>query len=424
MIRIHDTLSGTKTAIPDVPKLRLFVCGPTVYDRPHIGNARTFVAFDLFVRWLRSRRMNVFYLQNITDIDDKIIDRAKEEGIAWNTLARRYENIFLENMNQLGVISVDRYARAADFIPEIVAQVKTLIEKGHAYRIEGDGWYFDITTFPEYGKLARRTAAQAEDATSRIDASDRKRNRGDFALWKFPDPERPDEPRWPSDDLGAGRPGWHIEDTAITGHFFGPQYEVHGGAMDLKFPHHEAEIAQQESASGLSPFVAIWMHSGFLTVDGAKMSKSLKNFVTIDDLLARHSASAFRMMVFMHHYRSPLDYTETLALNAEKNLETLAVFAAKLGMAAGAAAPRVRRVRENIPRRARGRLQHAGRARGDVRLRCRAPGRTLRARSARGGGGRQGPHGPFRHLRHRPHSSKNSRKGQGNRRPPGGIQRQ
>jgi cysteinyl-tRNA synthetase len=216
-----------------------------------------------------------------------------------------------------------------------VKQVKTLIAKKHAYLIGGDGWYFDLSTFPDYGKLARRTAAQAEDATSRIDSSDLKRNRGDFALWKLSkEPKDDGEPSWPDAELGAGRPGWHIEDTAISEHFFGPQYDIHGGAIDLKFPHHEAEIAEQESASGLAPFVKIWMHSGFLTVNGEKMSKSLKNFITIEELLKKHSAAAFRMMVFMHHYRSPLDYTETLAETAEKNLASLASFAAKLDMVA------------------------------------------------------------------------------------------
>ncbi len=337
MIRIYNTLSGKKEApsssispgeiLLDGPKLRLFVCGPTVYDHPHIGNARTFVSFDLFVRYLRAQKINVFYLQNITDVDDKIIDRAAEERTTWNEIARRFEKIYLDDMKRLGVITVDRYARATDFIPEIEKQVRTLIQKNHAYLIEGDGWYFDLATFPDYGKLARRTVAQAEDATSRIDASDRKRNRGDFALWKF---SKPGEPSWPSKDLGAGRPGWHIEDTAITEHFFGPQYEIHGGAVDLKFPHHEAEIAEQESASGLRPFVKIWMHSGFLTVNGEKMSKSLKNFITIDELLKKHPAGVFRMMVFMHHYRSPLDYTPALAETARKNLNTLGSFVAKL----------------------------------------------------------------------------------------------
>lgn len=332
MIKIHNTLSGKKEALPDVPKVRLFVCGPTVYDHPHIGNARTFVTFDMFVRYLRSQKVNVFYLQNITDVDDKIIDRAAQERTSWDEIARRYEKIFMDGMKALGVIAVDRYARATDFISDIIKQVKTLIEKKHAYLIEGDGWYFDLATFPDYGKLSHRTVAQAEDATSRIDTSDRKRNRGDFALWKF---SKPGEPSWTSEELGAGRPGWHIEDTAISEHFFGPQYEVHGGAIDLKFPHHEAEIAQQESASELKPFVKLWMHSGFLTVNGEKMSKSLKNFVTVEELLKEYSVATFRMMVFMSHYRSPLDYTDALAETAKKNVATISIFVAKLKMIAG-----------------------------------------------------------------------------------------
>ena len=345
MVKLYDTLSGKKEKLPEEPKLRIFVCGPTVYDHPHIGNVRTFVTFDLFVRYLRSQKLNVFYLQNITDIDDKIIDRAGQEGVAWDEIARRYEKIFMADMKRLEVISVDRYARATDFIPEIVKQVRRLIETGHAYLIEGDGWYFDLSTFPDYGKLARRTVTQAEDGTSRIDMSDKKRNRGDFALWKF---SKEGEPEWET-ELGRGRPGWHIEDTAITEHFFGPQYDVHGGGMDLKFPHHEAEIAQQESASGLKPFVKIWMHVGFLTVNGEKMSKSLKNYVTLDEVLTKHSPAAFRMMVFMHHYRSPFDYTETLAATAEKNLDSLALFAAKLDRAAQDAGGRRRESKGAVP---------------------------------------------------------------------------
>ncbi|MEK7195620.1 MAG: class I tRNA ligase family protein, partial [Patescibacteria group bacterium] len=252
-VKIFNTLSGKKEPLPKAPKqgLRLFVCGPTVYDYVHIGNARTFTVFDLFVRYLRGCGVKTYYLQNITDIDDKIISRAQKEGKNWKLISRKFEAVFRKNMKDLGNIFVDRYARATDFIPQIIKQVKTLIKKGCAYKIGGDGWYFDLKKFPEYGKLAHRTIEQAEDATSRIDSSGKKRNKGDFCLWKF---SKPGEPSWKT-DLGDGRPGWHIEDTAITESFFGPQYEMHGGGVDLRFPHHEAEIAQQESASGKKPFV-------------------------------------------------------------------------------------------------------------------------------------------------------------------------
>jgi cysteinyl-tRNA synthetase len=327
MMHLYNTLSGKKDLLPGGNPLRLFVCGPTVYAEPHIGNARTFMVFDIFAHYLRSRGHKLLYLQNITDIDDKIIDRAHQEGVSWKIIARRYENVFRKDMRALGISSVSRYARASDFIREIVVQVETLVKKGNAYKIEGDGYYFDLTTFPDYGKLSHRTISQAEDAVSRIDISDRKRNRGDFALWKFPTHEH--EPRWKT-RLGEGRPGWHIEDTAITENFFGPQYEIHGGAMDLKFPHHEAEIAQQESASGKSPLVKLWMHTGFLTVNGEKMSKSSGNFLTVEAMLKSYSPAVFRMMVLMHHYRSPLDYTSELAENAKKNISSIGEFVSKL----------------------------------------------------------------------------------------------
>ncbi len=330
---IYNTLTQKKELIPEHDPIRMFVCGPTVYGDPHIGNARTFVTFDMFVRFLRSQGKSVSYIQNITDVEDKIIRRAEEEGATWDVVAKKYTEVYLANMQALKVTSVDTYAPATEYIPQIVAQVKTLIEKKNAYLIEGDGWYFDLTTFPDYGKLAHRTVEQAEDGTSRIDMSDKKRNRGDFALWKF---SKENEPSWET-ELGAGRPGWHIEDTAITEHFYGPQYDIHGGAIDLKFPHHEAEIAQQESASGLKPFVRLWMHAGFLTVNGQKMSKSLKNFITIDALLAKHSADVFRMMILMHHYRSPFDYTNGLAENARKNISTIAAFVRKLEIIAASA---------------------------------------------------------------------------------------
>ncbi len=332
-VKIFNTLSGQKEDLtrPRGQALRLFVCGPTVYDYPHIGNARTFLNFDMFVKFLRASGYEVNYLQNITDIDDKIINRAKDEKVGWDTISRKYEREYLLNMRELGIDSVNIYAKATDYIPKIVAQVKTLIKKERAYLIEGDGYYFDLATFPEYGKLSRRTTEQAEDAISRIDTSDKKRNRGDFALWKL---SAAGEPGWKT-ELGFGRPGWHIEDTAITEYFFGPQYDLHGGAQDLKFPHHEAEIAQQESASGKKPFVKQWMHSGFLTVNGEKMSKSLNNFVSVKDFLKKYPAELLRMVVFMHHYRSPMDYSDNLVLTAQKNLNDIAMFLAKIKKSRG-----------------------------------------------------------------------------------------
>lgn len=333
MLKIYNTLSEKKEELPKQKELHLFVCGPTVYDYSHIGHARTYIAFDNIVRYIKSEGNKVFYLQNITNIDDKIIARAKEKNIPWKRLARDFEKAYKQDMKSLDVKSVTRYARATDFIPEIIKQVETLIYKKRAYEIPGDGWYFDLTTFPNYGKLSHRSTAQVTDGISRIDSSINKRNIGDFCLWKFSAPEagkqKNGEPKWKT-ELGTGRPGWHIEDTAISEKFFGPQYDIHGGAADLKFPHHEAEIAQQESASGKNPFVKIWMHTGFLLVNGEKMSKSTGNFITISDFLKNQKPETLRMIVASHHYRSPIDYTDALANQAQSSLQRIRHFIARL----------------------------------------------------------------------------------------------
>ncbi len=317
---LYDTLSQQKKGLikPGGRPINLFVCGPTVYDYAQIGNARTYIVFDAFVRYLRGKGFDVFYLQNITDIDDKIIARAKEENKSPKELADFFLEKYIEDMKTLGIESVSKYAPATEFIPQIVKQVVRLKEEGYAYEITGDGYYFDISKFKNYGKLSHRTALQAEDSITRIDENIKKRNRGDFCLWKF---SKPDEPFWET-SLGAGRPGWHIEDTAISEDFFGPQYDIHGGGVDLKFPHHEAEIAQQESASGKIPFVNFWMHTGFLLAGGQKMSKSLNNFITIRDFLKNYKnekdgAAVLRLMILNSHYRSPLNYNEKIAAGFE-----------------------------------------------------------------------------------------------------------
>ncbi len=325
---LYNTLSGKKEELakPTGRPLKMFVCGLTVYDYPHIGNGRTFVIFDAFVKYLRSKGWDVFYLQNVTDIDDKIIARAAEEKTTWRKISKKFERIYHRNERQLGIDSVTAYARATDHVKEILRQTEVLMEKGFAYRIEGDGIYFDVSKFPDYGKLSRRTYLDAEDSVSRIDESVMKRHKGDFALWKF---SKPGEPTWRA-KLGDGRPGWHIEDTAISEKYLGNQYDLHGGGVDLKFPHHEAEIAQAEAASGKKPFVKIWMHSGHLMVNDKKMSKSLGNFVTLDDFLKGHSGNAFRFLVLSHHYRSPMNYTEALVKNSEDTLKSLEIFMNKL----------------------------------------------------------------------------------------------
>ena len=342
MLKVYNTLSRKKEVLKPFDsaqgkKLTLFVCGVTAYDLSHIGHARTYIAFDMIVKYLRQKGLDVFYLQNVTDVDDKIIQRAKELGGNPRALARKFEKEYRADMKKLGVNAVTQYARATDYIPEIISQVERLLKKGYAYEIEGDGIYFDISKFKEYGKLSRRTSEQAQDAVSRIDESVRKLNKGDFALWKL---SKPGEPKWKS-PWGWGRPGWHIEDTAITEKFFGPQYDVHGGAQDLIFPHHEAEIAQMEAVSGKKPLVRYWMHTGFLTVKREKMSKSLGNFITIRDFLKSRSPACagrprlLRYIALKTHYRSPIDYSEELLKQAENELTRIDEFVDKFNPPAG-----------------------------------------------------------------------------------------
>jgi cysteinyl-tRNA synthetase len=349
-MRIWNTLSGQKEEFkkPEGRPLHLFVCGPTVYDYSHIGHARTFFIYDALVHYLRSKNWPVFYLQNITDIDDKIINRAKVENKKPLALARFFTRAYFEDMKALGIDSVSKYAPASRFIPQIVKQVKTLMAKGFAYEIPGDGIYFETAKFKDYGKLSGRTALQAEDAISRIDESVKKRNKGDFALWKFPKTPiakklfsslrrfiyTPDgEPAWKT-PLGWGRPGWHIEDTAISESFFGPQYDIHGGAAELKFPHHEAEIAQQESASGKKPFVKIWMHSGILIINGQKMSKSSGNFITIREFLKENPPEILRWLFLSYHYCTPVDYTPEILNQTKTVFNKVRIFSEKLSFAA------------------------------------------------------------------------------------------
>ena len=343
MIKLYNTLSRKKEILKSLDsargeKLKLFVCGPTVYDFSHLGHARTYIVFDAFVRFLRSQGYKVDYLQNITDIEDKIIKRAQQAKITPRALAKKFEKEYLNDMKALGIKSVSKYARATEHIKEIISQIKRLLKKGYAYKMHGNGIYYDVTKFKDYGKLSGRTSLQAEDAVSRIDESVKKRNKGDFALWKLAPHgtkgsragvSKKGEPKWKS-PWGFGRPGWHIEDTAITEKRFGVQYELHGGARDLIFPHHEAEIAQMEAISGKKPMAKHWLHSGFLTVEGVKMSKSLGNFITVQDFLKKHSPRVLRLLVLKAHYRSPIDYSEKLIFQVERSLERIDEFVGKL----------------------------------------------------------------------------------------------
>ena len=319
MIKIYNTLTRKKEILKvNKKKVNLFVCGITAYDSPHIGHAKTYIFFDFFAKYLRSKKYNLFYLQNVTDIDDKIIKRANERNISPKELAKEFEKEYMEKMKLFKVNSINKYARSTDYIKEIISQIERLLKKNAAYKIE-DGIYFNIKKSKDYGKLSRRTVSGAEDGVSRIDDSKEKINKGDFCLWKF---SKENEPKWKS-PFGEGRPGWHIEDTAITEKYFGAQYQIHGGGRDLMFPHHEAEIALMEKISDKKPFVEYWIHTGFLTVNGVKMSKSLNNFITIKDLLKEYDSRVLRYFFLKHHYRSSLDYSKDKVIQAKKELEKI-----------------------------------------------------------------------------------------------------
>ncbi|MTK63346.1 MAG: cysteine--tRNA ligase [Methanobacterium sp.] len=322
MIKLYNTMTRRKEIFEPIEgnRVKLFVCGPTVYDYSHIGHARTYISFDVIVRYMKYSGYSVFYVQNITDLDDKILKRADELETSPLELARRYEEKYLHDMDLLGVEHVNLYARATEHIPEIIRQIGVLVDKGYAYETD-KGVYFDESKFEDFGKLSNRNIEDLN--VHRIGPDSSKRNPGDFALWKKR--ERISEEQemiWDS-PWGTGRPGWHIEDTAITETYFGPQYDIHGGGLDLIFPHHEAEIAQMEASSGKKPMVRYWMHTGFLNVKGEKMSKSLGNFITIYELLEEYSPEVFRFFVLSTHYRSPIDFSSEILHQSSQGLNRI-----------------------------------------------------------------------------------------------------
>jgi cysteinyl-tRNA synthetase len=317
-LRIYNTKSRTLEDFKPINgnRVLMFVCGPTVYDQSHIGHARTYLAYDIIARYLRAKGYSLFYLMNITDVDDKIINKANTLNRDPLTLASEFTKEFLQDMTALGIDSVNLYAKASEHIREIIMQISTLISKGAAYQVNGDV-YFDVSSFRDYGQLSRQDVNQL--VTHRIDPDPRKKSAIDFALWKS---QKPNEPAWDS-PWGKGRPGWHIEDSAITATYFGPSYDLHGGGLDLIFPHHEAEIAQAESATGSKPLVKYWIHSGLLTVNGTRMGKSMGNFITIKDALLKHNQETLRLFYATSHYRSQLEYSEPNILQAEQVLEKI-----------------------------------------------------------------------------------------------------
>lgn len=317
-MEIYNTLTRKKEKfIPREPgKVSMYVCGPTTYNYIHIGNARPLVFFDTVRRYLQYKGYQVTYVQNFTDIDDKIINRSAEEGEDPLELSRRYVAEYFRDADALNVRRADIHPKVTEHIDDIIGLVKVLIDKGAAYAVDGDV-YFDLSSFPAYGKLSRRSPDEML-AGARVEVDPRKKNPLDFALWKA---ARPGEPSWPS-PWGPGRPGWHIECSAMSLKYLGANFDIHGGGMDLIFPHHENEIAQSEASTG-QPFVRYWMHNGFITVNQEKMSKSLRNFFLVRDVLKKFSPLVVRFFLLSTHYRSPLDFDDEKVESARRGRERL-----------------------------------------------------------------------------------------------------
>jgi len=318
MLRIYNTLTKKKEPFePKSPgKVGIYVCGPTVYDACHIGHARSVVVFDVIVRYFKSMGYEVTYVRNFTDVDDKIINRAKESGLSTGELSQRFIEAFYEDMDALNVERATVEPRATDHIKEIVDVVERLISQGHAYEAGGDV-FFAVESFKDYGKLSGRKLDEMQ-AGARVEIDERKRNPFDFVLWKA---AKPDEPQWDS-PWGKGRPGWHIECSAMSMHFLGTHFDIHGGGKDLIFPHHENEIAQSEGASA-GPFVNFWIHNGFVRINQEKMSKSLGNFLMIKEILKKWHPETIRLFLLSNHYRSPVDFTDQALVEADGNLEKI-----------------------------------------------------------------------------------------------------
>ena len=313
-LKVYNTLTKEKEIfIPAEPgKVKIYVCGVTPYNHPHIGNARPFIIWDVVHRYFERQGLSVTHIQNFTDVDDKIINTAAKEGVTWDELADRYIRAYFEVMDSLNVRRVGLYPRVSGHMQEIIDMVRVLVDNGHAYVMDGDV-YFSVQDFETYGKLSGRSLDDMK-AGARVEVDDRKRHPMDFALWKS---AKPGEPSWQS-PWGAGRPGWHIECSAMSHKYLGCGFDFHGGGSDLIFPHHENEVAQSEAFAGCSPFVRYWVHNGFVTVNSEKMSKSLGNFFLVKDILVHFRPMVLRFFILSTHYRSPLDFSDERLTEAEK----------------------------------------------------------------------------------------------------------
>ncbi len=337
-MQLYNTLTRRKEAFEPLKPGRVgfYACGVTVYDDCHLGHARSAVVFDVLVRYLRWRGLDVLYVRNFTDIEDKILRRAQETGASWDAIAERYIASFQEDMAALEVPPAQIEPRATHHLPQIIDLIRRLEEQGYAYQGKEDV-YFRVRRFPGYGKLSGQSLEDMQ-AGARVEVDPWKEHPLDFVLWKG---SKPGEPAWPS-PWGPGRPGWHIECSAMAIHYLGESFDLHGGGQDLVFPHHENEIAQSEAATG-KPFARYWLHHGLLTLDQEKMSKSLGNFFTVKEVLARFHPEVVRFFLINSHYRSPLDFSDWALKEAETGLlrlyGTLARLAEILGPAAGPGLP-------------------------------------------------------------------------------------
>ncbi len=318
-LRIYNTLTRRKEEFRprDPGRVAMYFCGPTPYSHTHIGHLRPALTGDVIARYLKHKGFQVFYLSNFTDVDDKIIQAAAHEGVDPLALSARYAAEYLAVLEKMGIDQVDRWVKVSEHIPDIVEMVRVLVDKGFAYVLDGDV-YFSVTSMPDYGKLSRRSLDELL-AGARVAVDERKRHPMDFALWKA---AKPGEPSWPS-PWGPGRPGWHIECSAMSLKYLGNGFDIHGGGDDLIFPHHENEIAQSECYTGSAPFVRYWVHNGMIRINDEKMSKSLGNFVTAGQLLERFPPQAIRLFMLETHYRNPLNFTWEAVEEAERGWRRL-----------------------------------------------------------------------------------------------------
>ncbi|MDO9225932.1 MAG: cysteine--tRNA ligase [Pseudomonadota bacterium] len=318
-LTLYNTLSRKKEVfVPITPgQVRMYVCGMTVYDYCHLGHARVLVVFDMITRWLRASGYDVDYVRNVTDIDDKIIKRAFDNGEAFTALTQRFIDAMHEDGAALGVLPPDHEPRATEYVGKMLTMIQTLIDNDHAYAASNGDVYYAVGSFPTYGQLSGKTLEDLR-AGERVEIDPYKRDPMDFVLWKA---AKPGEPSWPS-PWGEGRPGWHIECSVMGGDLLGAHFDIHGGGQDLQFPHHENEIAQSEGAHGCK-FVNYWLHNGFVRVDDEKMSKSLGNFFTIREVLKKYDAEVVRFFILRAHYRSPLNYSDQHLDDAKAALNRL-----------------------------------------------------------------------------------------------------